>query len=318
LTVVSHALMPVLAASATNIFTVKNSRQRLFSNLHLIIIGLAGAIPDIVSPHFSLSARHSSLAHTLWFLLAMYPIYLLVSKKLYKNRFLLFTNWLCLATALHLFFDSMSGGIPLFYPFGNVLGKYFIHYRYWVRIDIVILLLLRTMIILLNIIKKRTFSIQQSNQETKSKTHHKKIRFVRLIIAGLTVGFILNASDFYLNGMILGDEWTIVMKSLNLNPITGHVMYLLIIFNLIIGLALISLYAALSPHIINSTKTSFIVGFSGWFFFYFSIYIVNYILGFYTTKIMLVSIIWGLFAIPIATLAGSQIYKFKPSSIKTK
>jgi hypothetical protein len=77
----THALAPTLAAMMVDAIRVKKDRDRLFPGKALIAIGIAGALPDFLNPHLSLEARLSSWTHTLWFIFAIYPAYLLICRK---------------------------------------------------------------------------------------------------------------------------------------------------------------------------------------------------------------------------------------------
>lgn len=135
----THAFLPVLAASALNALQVKRSRRSVFSIKELVSIGVAGCLPDLLSPHLSLSARLSSWTHNLWFLAGFIPIVILVAWLLAAKRHLLLATALWLALGLHLLIDMASGGISPLYPFGSVLGFRTVPFRYWFHTDILVI-----------------------------------------------------------------------------------------------------------------------------------------------------------------------------------
>jgi hypothetical protein len=101
---------------------VQKGRERLFPGKYLIAIGVAGALPDLLNPHISLAARLSSWSHTLWFILAIYPVYGIISRIWYRQRWLLLAHWLWLATIAHLAVDTLSNGTRPLYPYGPVIS----------------------------------------------------------------------------------------------------------------------------------------------------------------------------------------------------
>jgi hypothetical protein len=82
----THACAPALIALANDALRLRRGRVRLFAKKHLIAIGLAGALPDLLNPHLALSARYSSWSHTLWFILAIYPVYIIICRTWYRPR----------------------------------------------------------------------------------------------------------------------------------------------------------------------------------------------------------------------------------------
>jgi hypothetical protein len=118
----THACIPALAAMLVDSIRVQKGRERLFPGKFLIAIGVAGALPDFLNPHISLAARLSSWTHTLWFILAIYPVYGVVSRIWYRKRWLLLTHWLWLATMAHLVIDTLSNGTRPLFPFGPVIS----------------------------------------------------------------------------------------------------------------------------------------------------------------------------------------------------
>ncbi len=118
----THACAPALAALLVDSIRVQKGRERLFRGKYLIAIGVAGALPDLLNPHLSLAARLSSWTHTLWFILAIYPVYAIISRIWYRRRWLLLTHWLWLSTIAHLAVDTISNGTRPLYPYGPVIG----------------------------------------------------------------------------------------------------------------------------------------------------------------------------------------------------
>ena len=135
---VTHALLPVIVTAVA----LRDSRPEwLCKRGGLIVIGIAGALPDLLSPHLSIDSRLTSWSHGLpfWFLLSSLLLLLCL---VIRNRW----NWrLALASSaaygLHLFCDAISGGINLLHPYRTLIwGDYWVPPMYWIPLDIVCVL----------------------------------------------------------------------------------------------------------------------------------------------------------------------------------
>ena len=133
----THACLPIVVISSIDIIRLSFSRERLLTNKQLALIGLAGVLPDFLWPHFSMQQRLHSWTHAQWFLILLFPIILLISKKRVKNQFVKFSLIFWITVILHLFMDALSGGINFFYPLGNIIGGYYISHPTWITWDIV-------------------------------------------------------------------------------------------------------------------------------------------------------------------------------------
>lgn len=128
----THFSLPVIAAEAVNIFSVKKHKKLLFNKIQILIIGICGVLPDVIDPHLFLEARYTSWTHTIWFFLGFLII---TAPFLLKYRPLIVMCWA--AAGLHLLCDMVSGGIVLFYPWGKSMGSYFFSPVYWLLLDAV-------------------------------------------------------------------------------------------------------------------------------------------------------------------------------------
>lgn len=133
---VTHALAPV-------ILTRVLLRRGDWKRSRWFLLGLAGALPDIINPHLSLEARMASWSHGLPCWGAFTVIVLGIS--LWKRRSFppLLAGLMSFAYLFHLFCDAIAGGINWLSPFGEFIwGNYWVDPFYWVPIDIVLLLIL--------------------------------------------------------------------------------------------------------------------------------------------------------------------------------
>lgn len=134
---ITHACLPVVLVSAAEIILNKQNKVDYLSNWQLVLIGVAGMLPDLLWPHFSLRQRMHSPTHTIWFLSVVFPIVFLLAKWKLKEGYVRFSLLFWMAVALHIAADAISGGVNLLYPISAKIGMYLIPYRLWVRSDII-------------------------------------------------------------------------------------------------------------------------------------------------------------------------------------
>lgn len=111
---VTHALAPVV------ICHLAFGRGKWVGKYGLIAIGLAGALPDILSPHFSLEARMASWSHGLPAWLG-FSVIIFTLAALRRNLVSYpLAAALSAAYLFHLICDAISGGINNLYLAGDV------------------------------------------------------------------------------------------------------------------------------------------------------------------------------------------------------
>lgn len=307
MTIVTHALAPVLVASTVNAFSLKFQQKNIFTLKQLIVIGLAGILPDILGIHFSLQGRYSSWTHTIWFAIGIYPVCIFVARKFFRSQWILLTHMLWFAVIFHLALDSKSGGIVLFYPFGDVVGDYLIGWDYWVRSDLILI----TVTILLAIwlvYKEKKLGLLPSTQFYEPVDSKERINIRRLVLCGLLAGLILNLGDIYLNGPILANQWSHTMQTLNLEPISASAMLIFFFMEFLLGIGLIWLYLIFSIKYGRGYRSVFYAAFTVWSLVWLWSYITNMVLKIYPADIVIPSLIWGFFQVGLAAITGSFIY----------
>ncbi len=137
----THICTPLLAAGIWDWWQVARDRPAHFTRADLVFIGLGGILPDVLSLHVSLAARHASPVHSLWFPVGIAGI-LLVAMVAPAWRARWRTACLFLfGVAAHLFEDLISGGIPLWGPGHGIVGAYYVAPVWWVPLDAAMLLI---------------------------------------------------------------------------------------------------------------------------------------------------------------------------------
>ena len=136
-----------------------------------------------------------------------------------------------------------------------------------------------------------------------------KINMKMVILGGLIAGVVINIGEFILNGVILMEDWENWSKSMGQPAMDPDKMVWYVILGFVMGIAMVWLHAAIRPRFGADIKTAVIAGIFGWI----AIWVIGFgsslIEGLYPTNVVVISIIWGLFEAPIATVAGAYLYK---------
>ena len=137
-----------------------------------------------------------------------------------------------------------------------------------------------------------------------------KINLGRVVVGGLLAGVVLNVFEFVLNEPILGDQWTAAMESLNRAAPTGAgTMIGYVVWNFLLGIALVWFYAAVRPRFGPGPKTAVITGLAVWFVIWFLGFGGTLLSGMFPSSLVVITLIWEFFEVPIATLAGAWLYQ---------
>ena len=136
-----------------------------------------------------------------------------------------------------------------------------------------------------------------------------KINIKMVLLGGLLAGLVLNIGEFILNVLIIGDAWMEWAKSMNLPESDGNEIIFYVIWSFLVGIALVWLHAAIRPRFGANLRTSVIAGLFIW--------VTMWVLGFgsmliqgvFPNDLIVTSIVWGLFEVPLASVAGAYLYK---------
>ncbi len=92
-----------------------------------------------------------------------------------------------------------------------------------------------------------------------------KINKGRVLLGGLLAGLVINIIEWVVHGAILGEQWSEVLASLNLQwPAGGEIVVGVVKFFLI-GIFIVWLYAAIRPRYGAGPKTAVLAGLAVWF-----------------------------------------------------
>ncbi len=136
-----------------------------------------------------------------------------------------------------------------------------------------------------------------------------KINLVRVLLGGLLAGVVINALEFLLNEPVLGGQWVEAMVALGLEPPGGGDVLWYVVWGFVLGISIVWVYAAIRPRFGPGPKTAVIAGLAVWFLIWFLGFGATVLSGMFPTSLVLVTLVWELFEVPIAAVAGAWLYK---------
>jgi hypothetical protein len=132
----------------------------------------------------------------------------------------------------------------------------------------------------------------------------------RVILGGLLAGLVINIVEFITNGVILREAWGRAMQALG-KPAelsTGAIV-MFNIWGFLLGIVAVWLYAAIRTRYGPGSSTAIRAALVTWTMAVFLPNLGNYPLGFFPTRLLLISTVVALVEIVVATLVGAGLYK---------
>ena len=135
------------------------------------------------------------------------------------------------------------------------------------------------------------------------------INWARVFGGGLLAGLIINIGEFILNVPILGAEFEEVMASMNKEPPGSGAIMIFVMTTFAIGIFAVWLYAAIRPRFGPGAKTAACAGLIVWGLGWLYPNISAMAMDFFPMNLLLISTVWGLVEVTLATVAGAWLYK---------
>ena len=135
------------------------------------------------------------------------------------------------------------------------------------------------------------------------------INLGRVILGGFVAGVIINLSEFVLNGVVLANQWTDLMASINRPTLTLHDVILFNVIGFVTGFVAVWTYAAIRPRFGIGVKTAVYAALLTWITAYVLATGTPYVMGVFTTEMSLSLVLVGLVEIIVATIVGAWLYK---------
>lgn len=135
-----------------------------------------------------------------------------------------------------------------------------------------------------------------------------KINLGRVIAGGLLAGLVLNVGELILNMVIVGQELEAAMMALNLPPIGGQAIGAFVVLGFALGIAAVWVYAAIRTRFGPGIPTAVVAGVMVWFLAYLYPGAGMMVMQMFPAQLMALSLVWGLFEVVLATIAGAWAY----------
>jgi hypothetical protein len=140
-----------------------------------------------------------------------------------------------------------------------------------------------------------------------------RINMSRVLIGGLVAGLIVNIGEGLLNGVVLADDWVSAMAALNRPPMDPGLIPWFFVFGFGLGFMLVWVYAAIRPRMGPGVGTAVCAATAVWGLSNLYPNLFTIVVGLLPTRLVMISIVWGLVETIIAAIAGAWIYKEAPS-----
>jgi hypothetical protein len=134
----------------------------------------------------------------------------------------------------------------------------------------------------------------------------------RVLIGGLGAGIVILLCGSALVPLV-GKDMDMALARFNLPPLSIGAMVYFALQSLIVGIALVWLYAAMLPRLKQRLKTAIIVSLIVWLLTYFFANAAMVAYGFMPVKLTIIGTAWGLLETLAGGLIGTRLYKDKLS-----
>jgi len=136
-----------------------------------------------------------------------------------------------------------------------------------------------------------------------------KINYGRVLLGGLVAGVIINISEFILNAQILMKDWEEAMKALNKPVMGSSAIAIMVVLCMFLGIFVTWVYAAIRPRFAPGPKTAICAGLTVWVLAYAWPSFSGMVTDLFPARLFVISMIWGLFEVTIAAIAGAWLYR---------
>jgi hypothetical protein len=141
-----------------------------------------------------------------------------------------------------------------------------------------------------------------------------QINLARVVAGGLLAGLIMNISEFVLHAVVLAPEGERLLEEWKTLGIAGDPEPILLLWLVLatfgLGLVAVWIYAAIRPRLGPGPATAVCAGLVVWALSY--LYAAVYVhagVTVYPAKLTWLPVVWSLIEVPVATLAGSWLYR---------
>ncbi len=136
-----------------------------------------------------------------------------------------------------------------------------------------------------------------------------KINWGRVVLGGLLAGLVLNIIDWLVYGVWLADDFEAAMQALGLGTIPAGMMGLYVVWDFVLGIFVVWLYAAIRPRYGAGPKTAVLAGLAVWFLVGFMHAVGEAPMGLFPMRLYVIGVVVGAVALALAGLAGGWLYQ---------
>lgn len=130
-----------------------------------------------------------------------------------------------------------------------------------------------------------------------------------VVKGGLAAGVVMNISEFVLNVPVAGEQMNAELAARNLPPVATNQIAVFVVLTFVLGLLTVWLYAAIRPRFGAGPKTAITAGIFMWSVTYLNVSITFGVLGINSMELVVLSIVWTLIEMIVASSVGGYFYK---------
>ncbi len=136
-----------------------------------------------------------------------------------------------------------------------------------------------------------------------------KINWGRVVVGGLLAGLVLNVFDFLVNGVWLVADWDAAMQALGKGPISNAMIGLYVLWDFVLGIFIVWLYAAIRPRYGAGPGTAMLAGLAAWFLVFLMHSIGEAPLDLFPLRLYVIITLVGALQMALAGVAGGWVYQ---------
>ena len=136
-----------------------------------------------------------------------------------------------------------------------------------------------------------------------------KINFGRVLLGGLVAGIIMTIGEYLLNDFVLRSQMKDYFAAHRFPTPGGSFMVIAIAATVVLGIALVLLYAMIRSRFGPGPKTAIIAALTAWFLVFLYNNVIGVALGFVPVNMLAIAFGWELVEYLVAGLVGAWLYK---------
>jgi hypothetical protein len=136
-----------------------------------------------------------------------------------------------------------------------------------------------------------------------------RINWGRVVGAGLLAGVVLNAFDFVVNGVWLAKDWNAALQALGKGPMGGSMIVWFVVYDFLVGIFMVWLYAAIRPRYGAGARTALYAGVATWLLICVFHAVSEAPMGIFPDRLYTLTTVTALIGVPLAAVVGAWQYK---------